>query len=111
MNPVDRAMGELQSLLDGLQDLPLPQRLAAVQRLKTHAYRLLVRERDSIAYQARQQWAGADVQALSGIERARIEYWAKCHRERTGAAAIGRKERVDVSGGVDLSGGSSQSTS
>lgn len=96
---------EFQALIDSLaHDSDESQRLANLQRLYKDGVTLLLRARDEAAYDLRCRYASQDAEALSGINRKYIDYWAGRYRERNALPPLKKKARVDLSNVMDLSG-------
>lgn len=97
---------EFQALIDSLaHDSDESQRLANLQRLYKDGVTLLLRARDEAAYDLRCRYASQDAEALSGINRKYIDYWASRYRERNALPQLKKKARIDLSNVMDLSGG------
>ena len=93
----------VQSLLDNVaREADSLTRLQTIQELNAEWRRLMIPARDEAAYDARGQYAREDLQVLTGYDNSQIAYWAKRHRARSGAPALRRIDRVDLSGAVDL---------
>lgn len=95
------ALVNLLDTINGEQD-PL-------QRLLLHSYFLdlyrqrVIPARNATAYEARQKYAMIDILEGGGWSRQKVVYWIERHREATGAPALGRRERQDISAAIDLS--------
>lgn len=97
---------EFQALIDSLlHDSDESQRLANLQRLYKEGLTLMLRSRDEAAYDLRTRYSSEDAEALSGINRKYIDYWATRYRKRNGLPPLKRLQRVDLSNVMDLSGG------
>lgn len=97
---------EFQALIDSLvQDSDESQRLANLQRLYKEGLTLMLRARDEAAYDLRTRYSSEDAEALAGISRRYIDYWATRYRRRNALPTLKRKKRVDLSNVLDLSGG------
>lgn len=81
------------------------QRLKYLRQFRTDALRMALKARDEAAYDLRSRYSSEDAEALTGIPRRHIDYWVKRHRKATGLPPVPRRERIDLSGAVDLSGG------
>ena len=94
----------IQNLMDNVSMTPdIADRLVMTQELDANWRRLIVPARDAAAYEARQRYASADLAALTGYSDWQLAYWTNRHRARTGAPALGRRDRVDLSRAIDLS--------
>ena len=96
---------EFQGLIDSLvHDSDESQRLANLQQLYKDGMTLMIRSRDEAAYELRSKYSSKDAQALSGINRNYIDYWANRYRVRNALPPLKRIKRVDLSNAIDLSG-------
>lgn len=96
---------EFQRLVDSLtHDSDDSQRLANLQQLYKDGLTLMIRSRDEAAYELRSKYSSKDAQALSGINRKYIDYWANRYRVRNALPPLKRMKRVDLSNAIDLSG-------
>lgn len=96
---------EFQGLMDSLlHDSDQSQRLANIQQLYKDGLTLMIRSRDEAAYDLRAVYSSEDAEALSGVNRKYIDYWANRHRVRNALPALKRKKRVDLSHVIDLRG-------
>ena len=98
---------QIVQLLDSLDTDPVggPTRLRWYRDLVLMFTVEASRRRNRLAYELRQQHSAIGLQDLSGINRQRIEKWAEKHRDRTGAPALSKRIKRDVSRAVDLSTG------
>lgn len=95
---------EFQGLIDSLvHDSDESQRLANLQQLYKDGLTLMIRSRDEAAYELRSKYSSKDAQALSGVNRNYIDYWANRYRVRNGLPPLKRMKRVDLSNAIDLS--------
>ena len=95
---------EFQGLVDSLtHDSDESQRLANLQQLYKDGLTLMIRARDEAAYDLRSRYSSKDAQALSGINRKYIDYWANRYRLRNALPPLKRIKRVDLSNAIDLS--------
>lgn len=100
----DRAFHALLDLADNVARTPdIPTRLNTLVRINSEWDRIIVPLRDQTAYELRLRYALADAAQLTGHSPTAITYWMMQHRRRTGAAKIGRHERVNLDGAIDLS--------
>jgi hypothetical protein len=96
---------EFQGLMDSIAHEPdQSKRLSNLQQLYKDGTTLMLRSRDSAAYDLRTRYSSEDSEALTGINRKYIDYWATRHRNRNGLPPLKRKKRVDLSNAIDLSG-------
>lgn len=104
-NDYHRYHDMLQALIDSITaDPDSHARLGYIQRLNTEARRMLLDARDEAAYDLRRQYAGEDAQALSGVSRRYIDYWAKRWQRQRGLPPLKAKRRaIDLSHAIDLS--------
>jgi len=97
---------EFQGLLDSLShDSDETQRLANLQQLYKDGLTLMLRSRDEAAYDLRTRYSSEDAEALSGVSRKYIDYWATRYRKRNALPPLKKKRRVDLSNVMDLSDG------
>lgn len=100
----DRAFHAILDLADNVARTPdIPTRLTTLVRINEEWDRIIVPLRDRTAYELRERYALADAAQLTGHSPTAITYWMMQHRRRTGAPKIGRHERIDLSGAIDLS--------
>ena len=96
---------EFQALIDSLlHDSDETQRLANLQRLYKEGLTLMLRARDEAAYDLRTKYSSEDAEALAGVSRRHIDYWATRYRRRNNLPKLKQKRRVDLSEFIDLSG-------
>ena len=68
---------EFRGLLDSLMhDSDETQRLSNINQLNKDATSLILKARDEAAYELRTRFAGADAEAISGVARPTLDYWA-----------------------------------
>jgi TorA maturation chaperone TorD len=77
-------------------------RLQTILALDREWRALMIAARDEAAYEMRSVYADADVRRLTGLSSNQIAYWVARHRHRTGAPALGRRTRIDLSRAVDM---------
>lgn len=88
----------LQSLIDTIEMQPDPAaRLAAYTYLAEKFEERVLKSRDKAAYEARLQYAAADISDVCGSDVREVYYWADRHRVRSGLPPIKRRQRQDVS--------------
>ena len=98
-----RAYDALMDLADSVARTPdIAARLTALVRINEEWQRIIVPLRDRTAYEAREKYALADLAQLTGHSPTSITYWMMQHRHRTGAPKIGRLERINLDGAIDL---------
>lgn len=96
---------EFQGLMDSIANEPdQSQRLSNLQKLYKDGTRLMLRARDEAAYDLRSRYSSEDSEALTGINRKYIDYWATRHRNRNALPPLKRRKRIDLSTAIDLSG-------
>jgi len=95
-----------RDLLDSLMhESDETQRLSNINQLNKDATSLILKARDEAAYELRTRFAGADAEAISGVARPTLDYWASRHKDRLGLPPLKRIERVDLTNVIDLSNG------
>lgn len=100
----NRAFDALIDLADNVNRTPdIAARLSTLVRINEEWKRVIIPARDKAAYEARQKYALEDLVTLTGHSQTAITYWMMQHRHRTGAPKIGRHQRIDLSGAIDLS--------
>lgn len=101
---------DLQQIVDRIMMHPDPvHRVTATHQLLRDARKILIDARGESIYRLLQTTNGIEAQRLTGLDRASMSVWCSRWRTKRGMPKIGRK-RKDFTNGMDLSGGSSQST-
>jgi hypothetical protein len=96
---------EFQGLLDSIMhDSNETQRLSNLQQLYKDGMTLMLRARDEAAYDLRCRYSSQDAEILAGVSRKQLDYWATRHRNRNGLPKLKQRNRVDLSGAIDLTG-------
>ena len=96
---------QMMSLLDSVSHDSDPlARLANLQQLNKDFRRTILARRDEAAYDLRMKYSCEDAEALSGVSRRHIDYWAQRWRRSRALPALKRISRVDLSGAIDLTG-------
>lgn len=96
---------EFQALVDSLMhDSDETQRLANVHRLYQEATKLLHRAREQAAYDLRVKYSTGDAAALSGVHKDYLNRWANNYRVKNGLPSLKRRQSIDLSNVIDLSG-------
>lgn len=96
----------LRGLVDSVaHDSDPVQRLRNLRQFRSDALRMALKARDEAAYDLRLRYSAEDAEALTGIPRRHIDYWVKRHRKANGLPPVPRRNRVDLTGVIDLSGG------
>lgn len=96
---------QLQSLVDSINhDSDPTARLRNLQQLQKDANNLILRSRNESAYDLRMKFSSQDAEALAGINRRHIDYWARKWATNKMLPPLKRHRRVDLSSFLDLSG-------
>lgn len=96
---------QLQALVDSINhDSDPTARLRNLQQLHKDANSLILRARNESAYDLRTKFSSQDAEALSGINRKHIDYWARKWAINKMLPPLKRHRRVDLSSFLDLSG-------
>lgn len=80
-------------------------RLRWIRDLLLDAQTELIRQRNAAAYDLRVRMTSDNAEQATGISRDKIADWVDAHRDRTGAPAVPRHYRQDLSGARNLSAG------
>lgn len=103
MSNMHRAMDQIHFLSDLIASEPDPiRRLAIAHEIYHQVRKQLRRSVYAAAYEARMQYAGKDISAVTDISAEKIHYYAKQHAQREGLPVPKRKNRVEEF--MDLSG-------
>ena len=96
---------QMESIVDSINhDSNAAQRLSNLQRLNVDMRRIIIDSRDDAAYQLRTAYSSQDAEAVAGIARKYIDYWATRWRKKNNYPRLKNKRRVDLSNVIDLSG-------
>ena len=103
--PYSKFFSQFQAIVDSVNhDSDPVMRLSNLARLTSEVQTLLVRARNEAAYDMRCKFATKDVAEISGVDAKTLDYWVRRHRDRTGAPAVGRHQRINLGKFIDLSG-------
>ena len=104
---------DLQQIVDRILMHPDPvHQVNSLHQLLKDARKVIGDARGEAIYRLLQTMSQADAQRVTGIDRAVLSVLCNRWRNRKGYPRLrAKRRRVDLSGGIDLSGGSSQSPS
>lgn len=97
--------GQMVSVIDSINhDADPSTRLSHLQRLSADLRRVLLDSRDEAAYELRTRYSSEDAEAIAGVSRRYIDYWAKRWQRKNGLPRLKQMRRQDLSGAMNLTG-------